>query len=125
MCRDHPGRCTQFCSVFMPGLLGMMLAFYLGCFVDGADIQIALVVYLTVMNIISFLCYMIDKEHVSQDDCWRIAELALLSSIFLGGSFGVWLGMIFSKRKIFKPSHIFSTISLSIVSLTWVFYGSS
>jgi len=54
-------------------------------------------------------------------DHWRIAEFALLLLIFLGGSFGAWLGMIFCFHKIHKQSFICCAVPVTIFSLTWVF----
>ena len=110
----------------MPGLLGMSLALFVGCFVHGADIRLALIVYLAVLNVITFFFYMIDKGIAAGDfdmggGGWRISELALLLLIFLGGSFGTWLGIIVCCHKIRKPAFLCSAVSLSIFSLTWVF----
>ena len=126
MCCDQPGKYVQCCCVFLPGLLGMSLTLFLGCFVPGADIRVALIVYLVVINVITFFFYMIDKGIAAGStdmggDHWRIAEFALLLLIFLGGSFGAWLGMIFCFHKIHKQSFICCAVPVTIFSLTWVF----
>ena len=126
MCCGKPGIFAQCCMIFLPGLLGLSLTFFLGCFVHGADIKLALIIYLAVINVITFVAYACDKLTAADSmdmggGGWRCAEVALWSFIFLGGTFGAWLGMIVCCHKLCKHPFIFVAIALSIFSLTWVF----
>ena len=109
----------------------MLLTFSLGCFVHGADIRVALIVYFTVINITALILIIADKGLTDGDyeefaigtyDVavvhWRIAEAVLKLVIFLGGSVGAWLGIIVCFDKISKLGYISSAASLSIFSLT-------
>ena len=49
-------------------------------------------IYLVVINVVTFLIYGIDKWKAKQDK-WRISEAALLGLAAIGGSIGAWLGM--------------------------------
>jgi uncharacterized membrane protein YsdA (DUF1294 family) len=52
----------------------------------------ALLYYLIVINIVTFLVYGIDKWKVKQGS-WRISEATLLIFAVIGGSIGALLGM--------------------------------
>ena len=52
----------------------------------------ALLYYLIVINIVTFLVYGIDKWKAKQG-CWRISEATLLILAVIGGSIGALLGM--------------------------------
>lgn len=49
-------------------------------------------IYLTVINVVTFFMYGIDKWK-AKNSKWRIRETALLGLAVLGGSIGAWLGM--------------------------------
>ena len=49
-------------------------------------------VYLAVINVVTFLVYGIDKWKAKKSK-WRIRETTLLGLAVLGGSIGAWLGM--------------------------------
>ena len=51
-----------------------------------------IILYLSIINIGTFLLYGMDKEKARQNK-WRIPEKTLLGAAFLGGSVGAWLGM--------------------------------
>ena len=126
MCCDKPGQFAQCCVIFLPALLGIPLTFLLGCFAHGADIKIALISYLAVVNFITFCVYACDKAIARDDidfggDGWRVAEIALCLLIFLGGTFGAWLAMIICVHKIHKRPFLLPAIFISVFSLTWVF----
>ena len=55
-------------------------------------IQEAVIYYLVIINIITFLVYGIDKWK-ARKSLWRIREASLLMLAVLGGSIGAWLGM--------------------------------
>ena len=52
----------------------------------------ALLYYLIVINIVTFLIYGIDKRKAKQGS-WRISEATLLILAVIGGSIGALLGM--------------------------------
>lgn len=49
-------------------------------------------IYLTIINILTFLIYGIDKLK-AKEHWWRISETTLLLLAVVGGSAGAWLGM--------------------------------
>lgn len=54
--------------------------------------------YLAVINVVTFLLYGIDKfkaQHVR----WRIPESVLIGFAVIGGSIGAWLGMMIWRHK--------------------------
>ena len=55
-------------------------------------IQEAVIYYLVIINIVTFLVYGIDKWK-ARKTMWRIREASLLMLAVLGGSIGAWLGM--------------------------------
>jgi len=55
-------------------------------------IQEAVIYYLVIINIITFLVYGIDKWK-ARKSLWRIREVSLLMLAVLGGSIGAWLGI--------------------------------
>ena len=71
---------------------------------DHSYLHIALI-YLAVINVVTFLMYGIDKwrstsgrllptgRKKAKNSKWRIRETALLGLAVLGGSIGAWLGM--------------------------------
>ena len=112
--------------VFLVGVLGSTLAFALGCYVDGADIQIALIVYLVTVNVITFCFFVVDKAIASGrincgGDRWRVAEGCLLSFMFLGGVLGAWLGMLLCNHKVSKRPFLCWGLVFTIVSLAWMY----
>ena len=52
----------------------------------------ALLYYLTVINVVTFLVYGIDKWKAKQGS-WRISEATLLMLAVIGGNIGALLGM--------------------------------
>lgn len=61
-----------------------------------------LAAYLLIVNIISFLMFLLDK-HLAILHEWRIPERALLLTTILGGSVGALLGMYIARHKTKKP----------------------
>ena len=59
---------------------------------NGIEITEALLYYLIVINIVTFLVYGIDKWKAKQGS-WRISEATLLILAVIGGSIGALLGM--------------------------------
>lgn len=56
------------------------------------QLLIAIIIYLTVINTLTFFLYGIDKWK-SKRAKWRISEAALIWLALFGGSLGAWLGM--------------------------------
>ena len=57
-----------------------------------------IIIYLIVINIISFLAMWIDKEKAKKNK-WRISESALFTLSILGGSIGGLIGMYTFRHK--------------------------
>ena len=60
--------------------------------------RLYLLVYLVIINIITFLAFAYDKYR-AKNDGWRIKNFFLLGLSFLGGSLGGLLGMKFLRHK--------------------------
>ena len=58
----------------------------------GIEMTEALLYYLIVINVVTFLVYGIDKWKAKQGS-WRISEATLLMLAVIGGSIGALLGM--------------------------------
>ena len=56
------------------------------------NIQQIVIIYLVVINVVTFIIYRIDKVKAKQKK-WRISEAMLLGLAIIGGSIGAWLGM--------------------------------
>lgn len=54
--------------------------------------------YLIFINIISLLLFVIDKRKARKKK-WRISEMTLLTSSFIGGSIGALVGMYVFRHK--------------------------
>ncbi len=63
-----------------------------------AFIPFIVIVYLMIINIISFLMFYIDKQKAKKHK-WRIPEATLLLFSFIGGSFGAFLAMKIFRHK--------------------------
>ena len=79
-----------------------------------------LLIYLAVINIVTFFIYGIDKWKAKRAK-WRIPESTLLGMAALGGSIGAWLGMntwhhktLHKKFKYGIPLILFAQIALLI-----------
>lgn len=58
----------------------------------------ALAIYLSVVNLITFFMYGLDKWKAKHDK-WRIPEHTLLMLAAVGGSMGAWSGMYIWRHK--------------------------
>ena len=56
------------------------------------NLQKIIVIYLIVINVVTFFIYGIDKWKAMRSK-WRISEAMLLVLAVIGGSIGAWLGM--------------------------------
>ncbi len=66
------------------------------------DALIILLIYFTIINLISFICYGIDKSRARRSR-WRLSEGSLISLAIFGGSVGSLLGMYIFRHKTQKP----------------------
>lgn len=57
-----------------------------------------LIYYLIFINIVTLLLFIIDKRKAIKKK-WRISELTLLTSSFIGGSIGAMIGMYMFRHK--------------------------
>ncbi len=62
-----------------------------------------LIIYLFLINALSFLLMLIDKQKAKKNK-WRIPESTLLAVALLGGSMGTLFGMFILWHKIKKPT---------------------
>lgn len=75
-----------------------------------------LVVYILIINLISFFLFFIDKQK-SKNNKWRIKESTLHIVGFLGGITGSILAMIFFRHKTRKPKFIIITIIALLLNI--------
>ena len=75
-----------------------------------------LAVYLTVLNIVTFIVYGIDK-HKAKNNKWRISESFLIFLAVLGGSLGAFIGMLFWHHKT-KKKKFYITVPFLATLLT-------
>lgn len=61
-----------------------------------------ILIYLILINLITFLTYAADKQKAKKNK-WRIPEKTLISLALIGGSIGAWLGMQTFRHKTQKP----------------------
>ena len=57
-----------------------------------AGLEKLLIIYLIVVNVVTFIMYGIDKWKATRKK-WRIPEATLLGFAVIGGGVGAWLGM--------------------------------
>ena len=57
-----------------------------------------IILYLIIVNALSFLLMRVDK-YKSQNNLWRIPEATLMTIAGMGGSFGCYLGMKTCRHK--------------------------
>ena len=61
-----------------------------------------MLIYLLIINALSFLLMLIDKQKAKKD-CWRIPEKTLMAVAILGGSLGGIAGMKLFRHKTKHP----------------------
>lgn len=82
-----------------------------------------LLIYLLVINIITFFLYGIDKWKAKHAK-WRIPESTLLGMAAIGGSIGAWLGMNTWHHKTLHKKFKYGIpviILIQIALLLWIF----
>ena len=81
----------------------------------------ALLYYLIVINIVTFLVYGIDKWKAKQGS-WRISEAILLILAVIGGSIGALLGMKVWHHKTLHKKFKYGVPTIIIVQLALIVY---
>lgn len=79
-------------------------------------IMIYLIVYLVIINLVSFWAYRTDKRK-SEKGQWRMKEITLLSLSLFGGGIGSMFGMSIYRHKTKKMRFLFGVPFLTIVSI--------
>ena len=85
------------------------------------DIQKIVIIYLLIINVVTFFMYGIDKWKAKKSK-WRIREAALLGLAVLGGSIGAWSGMKVWHHKTLHKKFRFGVPAIIIVQLALIVY---
>ena len=78
-------------------------------------------IYLTVINVVTFSMYGIDKWKAKKSK-WRIRETSLLGLAVLGGSIGAWLGMKVWHHKTQHKKFKYGVPAIIIIQLSLIGY---
>lgn len=84
-----------------------------------------IIIYLIIINIISFLLFGIDKRRAKRK-LWRVSEKVLLATSLLGGATGALIAMVIFKHKLSKKSFYIGVpvlIVLNKIAMLWLFRG--
>ena len=81
------------------------------------NIQKIIVIYLIVINMVTFFIYGIDKWKAVRSK-WRISEAMLLGLAVIGGSIGAWLGMKVWHHKTMHKKFKYGIPLILIVQIT-------
>lgn len=79
------------------------------------------IIYLLVINVITFLCMGIDKWKAKRG-AWRISEGALMTMVLFGGGIGGILGMIVFHHKTKKPKFYIGFPAILITEIIILVY---
>jgi uncharacterized membrane protein YsdA (DUF1294 family) len=85
------------------------------------DMQQIIIVYLVVINVVTFFMYGIDKWKARKAKL-RIREAALLGLAVLGGSVGAWLGMRVWHHKTLHKKFRYGVPAIIVIQLLLVGY---
>ena len=85
------------------------------------DMQKIIIIYLVVINVVTFFMYGIDKWKARKAK-WRIREAALLGLAVLGGSVGAWLGMRAWHHKTLHKKFRYGVPAIIVIQLLLVGY---
>ena len=85
------------------------------------EIQKIVIVYLVIINVVTFFMYGIDKWKAKKSK-QRIRETALLGLAVLGGSIGAWSGMKVWHHKTLHKKFRFGVPAIIIVQLALIVY---
>ena len=80
------------------------------------DMQQIIIIYLVVINVVTFFMYGIDKWKARKAKL-RIREAALLGLAVLGGSVGAWLGMRVWHHKTLHKKFRYGVPAIIIIQL--------
>ena len=75
-----------------------------------------LIIYLVLINLMSFIMFGIDKYKAKKRK-WRIPEMSLLMSSALGGGLGGFIGMKLFRH---KTRHIRFTVLVPLFLILWI-----
>ena len=89
--------------------------------ISGIEITEALLYYLIVINIVTFLVYGIDKWKAKQGS-WRISEATLLILAVIGGSIGALLGMKVWRHKTMHKKFKYGLPLILIIQIILIGY---
>ena len=70
-----------------------------------------LLVYLAVLNLVTFALYGADKRRAKKGQ-WRIPEKVLFGAALLGGSLGAWAGMYAFRH---KTKHWYFVVGMPLI----------
>lgn len=84
-------------------------------------ILIAVLYYLLIINVVSFVVYGIDKLKAKRGG-WRISEATLLLFAILGGSIGAWLGVKLWHHKTLHKKFKYGIPLIILLQLVLVVY---
>ena len=85
------------------------------------NLQNIILIYLAVINVVTFFVYAIDKWKAKKSK-WRIRETALLGLAVLGGSIGAWLGMKVWHHKTQHKKFRYGLPAIIIIQLAIIVY---
>ena len=88
---------------------------------NGIEMTEALLYYLIVINIVTFLVYGIDKWKARQGS-WRISEATLLILAVIGGSFGALFGMKVWRHKTMHKKFKYGVPTILIIQIILIGY---
>ena len=86
-----------------------------------SEIQEIIIIYLTSINVATFITYGIDKMKVKRSK-WRIREASLLLLAVLGGSIGALLGMKVWHHKTMHKKFKYGVPAILIVQMAIIGY---
>ncbi len=78
-----------------------------------------LLLYLLIINAISFLLMLVDK-YKARKNLWRIPEATLITSALLGGSIGALIGMYTVRH---KTKHLKFTLGIPFILIAQIALG--
>ncbi|MBQ7443466.1 MAG: DUF1294 domain-containing protein [Bacteroidaceae bacterium] len=85
------------------------------------EIQKIVIIYLVIINVVTFFMYGIDKWKAKKSK-QRIRETALLGLAVLGGSIGAWSGMKVWHHKTLHKKFRFGVPAIIIIQLLLIGY---
>ena len=88
---------------------------------NDQSLQHIALIYLAVINVVSFFMYGIDKWKAKKSK-WRIPEATLLMMAVIGGSIGAWLGMKVWHHKTLHKKFRFGVPLILIVQITLLIF---